>query len=255
MGKQFLLCTLILVLVCELPAQQYGSLKDSRDGRVYKTVKIGDQVWMAENLNVSTFNNGDPIPHAKTNEEWIRAGENKQPAWCYYNNDPIKGNKYGKLYNWYAVSDARGLAPVGYHLPTRVELETLEDFLGRDEASNKMRSKSGWNSFTIKGTKVNIALVGEEDKFLITPTKTYSGNGSNISGFNAFPIGYRNEKGQFEGVGEVFKWWIADFTVYTNNGPPDVKCAWLESGEYSFFITSWPTDTKDGHSVRCIKNK
>lgn len=62
-------------------------------------VTIGNQVWMAENLNVDKFRNGDPIPEAKSNEEWEAAGVNKQPAWCYYDNDSANGAKYGKLYN------------------------------------------------------------------------------------------------------------------------------------------------------------
>ena len=94
-------------------AQQYGSFKDPRDGKVYKTVKIGGQEWMAENLNVSKFRNGDIIPHAKSNAEWKAAGEKKQPAWCYYENDPSNGVKYGKLYNWYAVRDPRGVGTTG----------------------------------------------------------------------------------------------------------------------------------------------
>lgn len=76
-----------------------------------QTVTIGTQVWRTKNLDVATFRNGDSIPQAKTNEEWEKAAENQQPAWCYYNNDPANGAKYGKLYNWYAVNDSRGLAP------------------------------------------------------------------------------------------------------------------------------------------------
>ena len=75
------------------------------DGNTYKTVTIGEQTWMAENLNVSKFRNGDEIPEAKTNEEWIKAGNEGKPAWCYYENIPANGEKYGKLYNWYAVTD------------------------------------------------------------------------------------------------------------------------------------------------------
>jgi uncharacterized protein (TIGR02145 family) len=83
-----------------------------------QTINIGSQVWMVKNLDVSTVRNGDPIPQAKTNEEWEKAADNKKPAWCYYNNSITNGAKYGKLYNWYAVSDSRGIAPVGYHVPT-----------------------------------------------------------------------------------------------------------------------------------------
>ena len=83
---------------------------------------------LTSNLNTDRFRNGDLIPEAKTNEEWIEAGKNKQPAWSYYDNKSENGEKYGKLYNWYAVNDPRGLAPEGYHIPT---VEEMEDF--RDE--------------------------------------------------------------------------------------------------------------------------
>jgi uncharacterized protein (TIGR02145 family) len=78
-----------------------------------KEVKIGKQVWMYENLNVDKFRNGDPIPEVKTREEWLKAGENKQPAWCYFENDPANGKKIGKIYNFYAVTDSRGISPKG----------------------------------------------------------------------------------------------------------------------------------------------
>jgi len=103
-------------------------VEDIKSG--FKTVEIGEQVWMAENLNVSTFRNGDPIPQARTQEEWKKAGENKQAAWCYYDNNPANGKKYGKLYNYYATSDPRGLAPNGWHIPTDSEWKTLIKYLG-----------------------------------------------------------------------------------------------------------------------------
>jgi uncharacterized protein (TIGR02145 family) len=78
---------------------------------------IGKQIWMTENLNLDKFQNGDSIPEARTIEEWMNACENKQPAWCYYNNDSTNGEKYGKLYNLFAVIDSRGLAPEGWHIP------------------------------------------------------------------------------------------------------------------------------------------
>jgi len=77
-------CSLAIVFLVSMCfssfAQQYGSFKDTRDGRAYKTVKIGEQVWMAENINTDRFRNGDIIPEAKTKEEWIKAGENRQPG-------------------------------------------------------------------------------------------------------------------------------------------------------------------------------
>jgi len=93
-----------------------------------KTIQIGTQVWMVENLNVDRFRNGDLIPEARTNEAWQKAGNNGQPAWCYYDNDPKNGVTYGKLYNWYAVNDPRGLAPKGFHVPSDAEWTVLTNY-------------------------------------------------------------------------------------------------------------------------------
>src|SRR5210317_1010044 len=94
-----------------------------------KEISIGNQVWMLDNLNVDKFRNGDSIPQAKTDEEWENAGINGQPAWCYYDNNPDNGKRYGKLYNWHAVNDSRGLAPKGWHIPSAQEWIVLLDNL------------------------------------------------------------------------------------------------------------------------------
>jgi uncharacterized protein (TIGR02145 family) len=151
------------------------------NGTVYKTVVIGEQLWMSENLNVDKFRNGDLIPEAKTDAEWKRAGENKQPAWCYYQNDPKNGTIYGKLYNWFAVSDSRGLAPEGWQVPTDAEWGVLSNFLGGGEiAGKKMKSTSGWSE---------------------------NGNGDNSSGFSGLPGGGRNGDGGFGNVGNYGCLW------------------------------------------------
>jgi aspartate kinase len=80
---------------------------------------------MVENLNVSNFRNGEAIPEAKTNEEWIKAGNEGKPAWCYYENRSENGRIYGKLYNWYALNDPRGLAPAGWSIPENNDWRTL----------------------------------------------------------------------------------------------------------------------------------
>ncbi|MBI4649141.1 MAG: fibrobacter succinogenes major paralogous domain-containing protein [Bacteroidia bacterium] len=116
---------------------------DSRDGRKYKTVKIGTQTWMAENLNVSHFRNGAPIPEAKTNKEWTRAGKGGKPAWCCYDNEPGNGEKYGKLYNWYAVNDKRNICPTGWHVPTDTEWKVLSDYLGGESVAGGKMKEAG----------------------------------------------------------------------------------------------------------------
>lgn len=93
-------------------------------------VTIGTQIWTSNNLDVSTFRNGDKIPEAKNEKEWKKANKNKTAVYCYYNYKSKNGKEYGKLYNWYAVNDPRGLAPKGYHIPSDTEWKQLTDFLG-----------------------------------------------------------------------------------------------------------------------------
>jgi uncharacterized protein (TIGR02145 family) len=193
------------------------------DGNKYDNVQIGKQIWMKENLKTSKFRNGEPIPHAKSNEEWIKAGEEKQPAYCYYDNDPANGEKYGKLYNWYAVNDPRGLAPEGWHIPSDEEWSKLIDFLGgEDNAGIKMKSFSGWNK---------------------------NGNGNNESGFNGLPGGWRDDSmGKFDGLG--------DFGCWLNSTESSDNCAWTRDIEYySVLVYRINTHTKKwGFNVRILKD-
>jgi len=112
-------------------------------------VTIGNQVWMTKNLNVDKFRNGDPITFAKYESDWIDAFKNKKPVWGYYDNNPNMESKYGKIYNWYAVNDKRGLAPHGWKIPNSQDWEILINYLGGiDCAGEKMKSNSeNWNNF------------------------------------------------------------------------------------------------------------
>ena len=149
-------------------------------------IKIGKQIWMKRNLDVDTFRNGDAIPQAKTDAEWRRAGEQGKPAWCYYENAGLYGEKYGKLYNWFAVNDLRGLAPEGWHVPSDNEWTTLTTFLGGESvAGGKMKSTgtSLWQSPNTAAT--------------------------NSIGFTALPGGYRNGNGTFNFIGSAGHWWFS----------------------------------------------
>jgi uncharacterized protein (TIGR02145 family) len=217
-----------------------------------KTVKIGSQTWTNENLNVSTFRNGDVIPEAKTDEEWRAAFINKQPAWCYYENDVKNGNKYGKLYNWHAVNDPRGLAPDGFHIPTDEEWNLLFDYLGGFRvAGGKMKTSSGWESFTEELTCTNCEIASEEYKKICSVckgtgkkgTKSYSGNGTNSSGFLGLPGGYRicnQYRVLFDNIGFKGTWWGIPNAQYVSN---NLDGAYDFSGNLEY-----------GHSVRCIKD-
>lgn len=225
-----------------------------------QTVTIGNQVWMTKNLDVSTFRNGDPIPQAKTDAEWEAADENKQPAWCYYNNDPANGAKYGKLYNWYAVNDSRGLAPAGYHIPSDAEWTQLTDFLG-SEAGKKMKSTSGWKSYTSGGSKTCPNCKNwnaeyrkkvpchtcKDTRSVPTPTVTHSGNGTNSSGFSGLPGGYRRQNGTFYSIGEWGNWWSS------SEDTPDYAWYRYLNNDYGNVLRSYKEE-ECGLSVRCLRD-
>jgi uncharacterized protein (TIGR02145 family) len=101
------------------------------DGNVYQIVLIGGQCWMMENLKVTHYRNGDPIPHVPNIGEWYGLSSG---AYCDYNNDPGNVETYGRLYNWYAVDDSRNIAPEGWHVPTDDEWKQLEMYLGMSQA-------------------------------------------------------------------------------------------------------------------------
>lgn len=215
------LCVAILIVMSTLTAFIWIEEKPEKRTMI-KEVKIGNQIWMVENLNVDKFRNGNPIPQARTNEEWKKAADNKQPAWCYFDNDPANGSQYGKLYNWHAVNDPRGLATAGYHIPTDSEWTKLTDYLGGEkEAGEKMKSTSGWNE---------------------------NGNGTNRSGFVGLSGGYRSGvKGTFYFVGNYGYWWSS--TEYLTT-VARYRYLSYKGGD----ITRYIADKQNGFSVRCLRD-
>lgn len=233
------------------------------------TVTIGSQVWMSKNLDVNTFSNGDPIPEAKNFAEWKSAGDNKQPAWCYYGINVTNGAKYGKLYNWYAVADNRQICPIGWHVPSEAEWMVLIKYLGGEVfAGKKMKSTNGWESYTTKGTKTcpDCATWSTEYKSKVpchtckdtrkvaSPIETYNGGGSNSSGFQGLPGGYCNSFGEFSSIGKKSTWWS------TSKHP--VYLPWGASEQIDCYSLDYDTDKLisdtslkgQGLSVRCIKD-
>jgi len=145
-------------------------------------IKIGEQIWQTKNLDIDKFSNGDKIPQVLNDYDWEQRIKNGNPAWCYYNNDSKNGGKFGKLYNWWAVNDPRGLAPASFHIPKNDEWLELIDFLGgMSNAGNKLKNTSGWKK---------------------------NGNGDNISGFTANPGGRRYLFGGFDNFdNDNCYWW------------------------------------------------
>lgn len=165
-----------------------GKVKDI-DGNTYKTVKIGGQEWMAENLKVSRFRNGDEIPQAKSKREWATAGQARQAIWCFYEFNSEYGKEFGKLYNWYAVNDIRGLAPQGFHVPNKKEFEVLLSTTGEsnvkgDLPADRLKESTGWNN----------------------PVH----NGNNITGFSAVANGRVNTQPHFWHSKSECNWWMAN---------------------------------------------
>ncbi|MCD4744292.1 MAG: fibrobacter succinogenes major paralogous domain-containing protein [Desulfobacteraceae bacterium] len=144
--KSIIICTTIFfVLIISCNTKQN---KDNKDITAHKTATVGEQIWSVENLNTAYYRNGDPILEAKTKAEWEACYKSEEGAWCYYENKISHGEKYGKLYNWYAVNDSRGLAPMGMHIPTRKEWHLLVSNLGGEtQAFENMKSPTGFAAF------------------------------------------------------------------------------------------------------------
>jgi len=184
-------------------------------------VKIGNQIWMAKNLDVTHFRNGDPIPEVKTDEEWANSFLGAKPAWCYYGNDPANNEKYGKLYNWYALNDPRGIAPEGWHVSTGDEWDSLcETFGGPKKVCHDIMSVEGWS----KKVKINNSL-----------------------GFGGVPSGIRFSDGSFDDLGKQANWWVTDsystgFAYYRYIDSKNQK------------LTNEYTDKEAGMAIRCLKD-
>jgi uncharacterized protein (TIGR02145 family) len=217
-------------------------------------VIIGSQIWMAENLNVSTFRNGDAIPQTKTVEEWKHAGENKQPAWCYFDNNPKYGPKFGKLYNWYAVNDPRCLAPVGWHVPCDLEWTQLTNFLGGFEiAGYKMKKPGEWPE-----TKTGLIAVCPSCSYwtflqrALKPCEECRNTRRVIitrnCGFSGLAGGLRYYFGGFIDVGYIGDWWSST----AENGTRYAYDRGLIHGLDS--LTRDARAKGEGLSVRCLRD-
>jgi uncharacterized protein (TIGR02145 family) len=204
----------------------YGSMTD-QEGNVYKTVLIGTQEWMAENLNTSIYRNGDAIPTNLDNATWEVTTSG---AWAYYNNDASYACPYGKLYNWYACVDARQLCPVGWHVPTDAEWTVLTDFLGGEAvAGGKMKTTGTIEAATGLWYSPNTGA-------------------TNSSGFSGAPGGYRGIDGDYYNVGYNGLWW--------SSSEVDTFYAWFRFLFYDdvFALRDDYGYKLLGFSVRCLRD-
>lgn len=203
------------------PDKSYGTITDV-DGNIYKTIKIGDQIWMAENLRVTHYQNGDEIPNVKDSTQWA---EQIEGAYCNYNNtenlDTIA--TFGRLYNWYTTQDIRGLAPEGWRVANSVDWLILIEYLGGDTIASKHLKEAG----TLHWDGPN--------------------NADNSSGFTALPSG-RRYKTQFYSGFELYSvFWTS--SLYSETSAPFLYLTtWNDNLVYKGFNFKI-----NGYAIRCIK--
>lgn len=203
------------------PSVTYGTMTD-QDGNVYKTVTIGTQTWMAENLRTNKYNDGTAIPNITDDDEWRGLSTG---AFCNYNNtintDTIA--TYGRLYNWFAVNTGK-LAPKGWHVPTDAEWSALTTYLGGESVAG-----------------------GKLKEIDTTHWASPNTSATNESGFTALPGGYRDYTGTYDDIGFGGYWWSATESTAAS--------AWgrVMDGNYSYVVRD-SYGKEVGFSVRCVRD-
>jgi len=206
----------------EPPVIEVGTVTDT-DGNVYKTIKIGTQWWMAENLRTTKFRNGEEIPNTASNSDWMSLSSS---SYCYYNNDfATYGSIYGALYNWKAVNDSRYIAPEGWHIPTDEEWKTLINYLGGFNAAGGKMKEAGTAHWVSPNT-----------------------GATNSSGFSALPTGSRGgSTGEFGWVGLGNDYWSS-----TGNTQTEAWAYYVGNNIAGCLRLSH--NKSNGFAIRCIKD-
>ncbi len=205
------------------PNLTYGSVSDI-DGNNYRTIQIGTQTWMAENLKTTRYNDGTNIPHVTDNIVW---GTLKTPGYCWYNNNAeAYKNVYGALYNWYTVNTGK-LCPEGWHVPTNLEWTILIDHIGGEATAADMLKEAGFEHWVMNSS--------------VNPT--------NLTGFTALPGGIRwlNDSWRFSNMYHNAYWWAS------NEYSASLSWQLFMSAYQSNVNLGWGVK-ECGHSVRCIKD-
>jgi uncharacterized protein (TIGR02145 family) len=193
------------------------------DGNNYNTVKIGDQIWMHENLKTTKYNNSDLIGTTTPATLDISVESTPKYQWANGGNE-ANVSTYGRLYTWYAITDSRGVCPIGWHVPTDAEWLTLTNYLGGEDASYFKLKETGTSHWQSPNT-----------------------GATNESGFSALPGGYRNYYGSFELIGSLFSLW---FTTVSSD-----ILAWSYDMGPEMYIQGLSPDYKhNGKCIRCIKD-
>ena len=241
-----ILCIFTFVSANTLMAQSYTDDQKvivGPSGQSYQTVLIGEQLWLKENLNTDRFRNGDLIQEAQTHNEWQEARNDSIPVWSHYDNDPNNGASYGKLYNWHAVIDPRGICPVGWRVPKEADRKKLMVYLGMKP---EIFDSVGWRG--------EIAPALSSRRTAPDPHPRWDAPNelaTNSSGFSALPGGYRvgnpimknNRKNLFRYIGKEATFWSGDKQI-----------GWgLWTDRRDIFKGGSNLSNGFGFSVRCIQ--
>jgi len=216
-----LILALGFILVLSSCSDDKPTNNNNNNNVTYETVTIGNQVWMKKNLDVDHYRDGTPIPQITDAYQWMLLSEG---ACCYYNNDTSKKAIYGRLYNWYAVSDSRGLAPKGWHIPSLEEWTTLINYLGGESVAGGKLKEAG-----------------------IVHWQSPNTGATNEGGFTGLPSGFRQYEGTFYGLGYSTSWWTS-----TGLGPGYAYSIFLD--KQSTVVLRNGDNTVMGFPVRCIKD-
>jgi uncharacterized protein (TIGR02145 family) len=241
----------------KIPPKNPIVYKEVEPSQTYGTCLIGEQTWMNQNLNEPHFKNGDAIMHAKTAEEWKKAGGTGTAAWCYYNNNSNFNIEHGKLYNFFTVLDYKNVCPSGWHVSTDEDWRELEVFLGMSI------EESLYDSFN-KGVRGIASNVG--GKLKSTTGWEQNGSGTDAIGFNAKPSGMRDVfpgfisgyNVSFDVMNKIGHFWTASFDsngkawerilINSDNGVSRIAGVTDPSLGFNF------NHSKNGYSIRCVQN-
>ena len=230
-NRYFILSMIIMGIIllisarCKKDSDNATIIKDV-DGNNYHTKSIGTQVWMIENLKTKRYNSGEQIPNITDESDWSAITKG---AYCDYNNDTNNALIYGRLYNWYAVNDPRGLAPKGWHIATDNDWAILVEYLGGDSVAGGKMKESGTKHWVSSNNEV-----------------------TNESGFTALPGGLRffTVGDEFQAIGHTGAWW-----THSEDSSKFVYWFMFSTNKRINRVEGiGPSDKNIGLSIRCVKD-
>jgi uncharacterized protein (TIGR02145 family) len=227
-GVVIVLAAIFMFVSCSKKNPVDPNSKTDIDGNTYRTIKIGNQYWMAENLKVTRYRNGDAIPNVTDGETWahLTAG-----AFCNYDNNANNVTTYGRLYNWYAVIDSRNIAPAGWHVPSDADWKTLARYLGGEDIAGGKMKETGTTHWQSPNT-----------------------GATNESGFSALPGGERSYSGVFNALRLYANFWSSSEVNTYNASYWDINHDTSILPDYFSILSAMYEYKQAGFSIRLVRD-